>query len=503
MSEPDDDTDGLGAARRLAEAALRRWRRLTIRRRILIAAAALNLAAIAAAGLVVVLNARIATGVEIDASLDAAARFTRETVSELRADVTPEALHAALTAGTPARHVRFAVFDRDGRPVTGPPVHAIDDDDHEEAAPDWFAQVIGVEAHSLTIPVVVAGQPVATVVLTGEPADEIAEVWQDARALGLIALVVNVAVLLVLSLAIGRALAPLAALARGLSRLEEGDYRARLPRPPDDELAVIADHFNALAEQLALTRAENRRLSLRLVSVQDDERRVVAGELHDEVGPCLFGITANARSIEAMAKASRAAKAADIGGRAREIADIADRLKTMNRRLLHRLRPMSLGHVPLADVASGLVQEFRRMAPAVVFDLALGELEDSYGEPVDLTVYRCLQECLTNAVKHAEPRIVMIELAQRGGAGGSERRLHLQVEDDGFGMDSDTPAGYGLTGIAERARALGGHLAWGAGTAGGTRFEIELPLAGEDAIDPATGGAAKGGMPMGFGERVR
>ena len=502
VSESDDIPEtGPGVMARLLAAVSDHWHAQPIRRRILIAAAALNLAAIAAAGMVVVVNARFATNVEIAASLDASARFVRTAIVEMRADVSLPALATAVDSGAAARHVRIAVLDADGRPVAASaPVDRHDDDEPHERAPDWFARLIAATPPTVQVPVVVGGEEIATVVLTGEPADEIAEVWEDVQALAIIALVVNVAVLLVLAVAVGRALAPLSALARGLSRLEGGDYRARLEPPRDAEFALIASRFNALAEQLTATRAENRRLSLRLLSAQDDERRVVAGELHDEAGPCLFGIVANARSIETIARGSRAARAPEIVERAREVADLADRLKTVNRRLLQRLRPMSLGHVPLAELAGGLVDEFRRLAPSVLFDLAVGELADGYGEARDLTVYRCLQECLTNALKHAEPRIVLVELAERR-AGPRGPRLHLSVEDDGIGMDRNVPAGYGLSGIAERVRALGGELSWGTGEAGGTRFEIELPLAGDGGTPENGEGVAD--VPVGFGERVR
>ena len=502
MNDSDDIPErSPGAVARLLTVAGAYWHAQPIRWRILIAAAALNLAAITAAGIVVVVNARFATGVEIAASLDASARFVRTTVAEMRADVALPALATAVDSGMAARHVRITVLDRDGRTVAAStPVDRADGGEPHVRAPAWFARLIAAPPPAVQVPVVVGGERMATVVLTGEPADEIAEVWEDVRALATIALVVNAAVLLVLAVAVGRALSPLSALARGLSRLEGGDYRARLEPPRDAEFALIAARFNALAGQLAATRAENRRLSLRLLSAQDDERRVVAGELHDEAGPCLFGIVANARSIETIARGSRAARAPEIVERAREVADIADRLKTMNRRLLQRLRPMSLGHVPLADLAGGLVDEFRRLAPSVLFDLAVGELADGYGEARDLTVYRCLQECLTNAVKHAEPRIVMVELAERR-AGPRGPRLHLSVEDDGIGMDRDVPAGYGLSGIAERVSALGGALAWGPGTAGGTRFEIELPLAADGGAPE--NGEGEAGVPAGFGERVR
>src|SRR5207253_2475834 len=100
----------------------------------------------------------------------------------------------------------------------------------------------------------------------------------------------NLAGIAMLFILFGRVLDPLKGLVRGLSDLEQRHYRVRLPRPKARELATIADRFNALAEALGAARAENVSLSRRLVTAQDDERRRTALELHDEVGPCLFGL---------------------------------------------------------------------------------------------------------------------------------------------------------------------------------------------------------------------
>ena len=159
----------------------------------------------------------------------------------------------------------------------------------------------------------------------------------------------------------GRVLEPLGGLARGLGDLERRDYAVRLERPRPRELAAIADRFNALAAALAATRAENLSLNRRVITAQDDERRRTALELHDEVGPCLFGLKANATSIAnavgALNGAGRAVKE-----RVRDILAIVEHLQTLNRSLLNRLRPMALGHVPLQDILSELVNELR--APA-------------------------------------------------------------------------------------------------------------------------------------------
>src|SRR6185503_16900912 len=129
---------------------------------------------------------------------------------------------------------------------------------------------------------------------------------------------------------------------------------------------------NALAQALDAARSENEKLNHRLISAQDDERRRTALELHDEVGPLLFGLKAHAGSIAAAA----AANAADANARARERAAdmlaIVEQLQAVNRSMLNRLRPMALGHVPLADLLSGIVRERAREHAGIAFHVAAG-----------------------------------------------------------------------------------------------------------------------------------
>ena len=83
--------------------------------------------------------------------------------------------------------------------------------------------------------------------------------------------------------------------------MEDGHYATRLKTPKVKELAILTNRFNTLAEALDLAREENSGLYRQLITVQEEERREIANELHDEAGPCLFGITANASSIQTIA----------------------------------------------------------------------------------------------------------------------------------------------------------------------------------------------------------
>lgn len=158
---------------------------------------------------------------------------------------------------------------------------------------------------------------------------------------------------------LGWILDPLVALARGLVALEAGERSQRLDIPRVGEIADIAVKFNSLASSLDQARAENGELYRQIQSVQEEERREIARELHDEAGPCLFGITANAESIATLAQRLSEEEASKIGKRVDEILSITGRLKAMNRALLKRLHPVSIGKVPCFYFDTGSDLRFR------------------------------------------------------------------------------------------------------------------------------------------------
>ena len=214
------------------------------------------------------------------------------------------------------RHVRLSVRNAAHLPVAigpKPDNSEAGRDADRSPAPAWFEALIAPPVERRELPVVANGQRIGSVLITGVADDEIAEAWENFVALTAVGAGLNVAVIALLFLLFGRVLAPLTSLARGLRDLEGRNYKVRLARPDARELGAIADRFNSLAQALDTLRAENNELNRRLITAQDDERRHTALELHDEVGPCLFGLKANAASIATLAD-----ERADCGlGRAR------------------------------------------------------------------------------------------------------------------------------------------------------------------------------------------
>jgi two-component system sensor histidine kinase UhpB len=456
------------------------WHRRTVRAQVLFTFVAITALAALLAGSVTILQARKSTRLEIAASLRMAEVLVGGTAGLLQQEVSAERFLANLPAQLRhVRHLRISVRDAAGNPVASTAGSDAAGGAERAAAPAWFARLIAPPAQSRDVPVMVNGQRAGSVLLTGEPSDEVAEVWDNAVDHALLAALLGIAAIGLLYLLLGRVLDPLTGVARGLADLEGRNYQVRLARPRVLELAEIADRFNALASALDVARAENARLSGRLITAQDDERRRTALELHDEVGPSLFGLKANATSIARLDAGSDAA-AASVRERAHEMLAIIDHLQGINRSILNRLRPMALGHIPLGDLVAQEVRERTRQHPDTVFSYTAGMLAASYGDSVDLTIYRCVQEGLTNVVRHAAAHNVTIALAETGmevaQAQDGAACLRLTIDDDGCGIDPAAPRGHGLTGMQERVEALGGSFAVAGLPGHGTSLRAIIPL---------------------------
>ena len=457
------------------------WHRSSTRTQLLIIVLVIELAAALVAGVVTILKARTSTRVEIEASMRLAQLFVADALRLVPDDTPVEHVLADLPLQARVlRHVRISVHDNADVPVaqiagSGDPVSIRKAE--RGPAPVWFQALIAAAVERHVIPITAHGQQIGSVVIASEPKDEIAEVWENTVALAWVTLAVTTAVMAALYVLFGRALAPLTGLARGLTDLEHRDYAVRLPVPESREFVVLTTRFNALAQALESARAENVRLSERLITAQDDERRNIALELHDEVGPSLFGLKALATSIGTIAADSLDAMRQIVSERVSDMLPIIAHLQTVNRGLLNRLRPMALGHVPLGELIGRLVQDRAREHPQIKFRLDAANLAKAYGDTIDLTIYRCVQESLTNAIRHAAPKQIVVSVDETA---SNVSQLTLKIEDDGQGISPGAPRGLGLAGMEERVRALGGHFAIEPRPDAGTVVRAIIPLASPD-----------------------
>ena len=446
--------------------------------------ALIDVIALLLAGTAAILRVRTQTRTEMAASMRLAEALVGDVVNLTHHELPAEQFLSELPVQLRSiRHVRITVKDAGGAPVAvTPPIENAGA--ARASAPGLFAALVAPAIEFHEVPVIADGRHIGTVEIAGEPGDEIAEFWEDAVAVGVLVLLLNVAMICILYVLFGRVLDPLTALAIGLTELGRQNYKVRLPKPRADEMSAITDHFNALASALQTMGAENLRLSRRLITAQDDERRRTALELHDEVGPCLFGLKANLSSIASAVSTLPERASLSVTDRLRDIHAIIDHLQAINRSMLERLRPMALGHAPLKELLDQLVRDRARQHSEISFSFNPTALRPSYGDSIDLTVYRCVQEGLTNAIRHAQARRVAVELSLAPAA----THLVLTVSDDGCGIHPGMVAGLGIRGMQERVAGLGGSYAIESKAGEGTCVRVSVPLTDPEKIMPEVGG---------------
>jgi two-component system sensor histidine kinase UhpB len=265
-----------------------------------------------------------------------------------------------------------------------------------------------------------------------------------------------------------RALSPVRALEAGLHRLARGEPDPALPAFALREFRRVADAITHLARTLADARGAQHALARQLITVQEDERRVLARELHDEMGQTLtaLNVTAThlARHANMMTRDAVAECATDLR---REIRTCGEQLRAM----LKTLRPHGLHAAGLAQTLRELVLGWRARHTDIDFELDLPTQLPDVGELLSLTVYRVVQEAVTNVVRHSGASLCVVRLAVRTGG------LVLEVRDDGRGLPEAGATWHGgLLGITERIAMAGGQLRLVAGPAGGLRLLATLPL---------------------------
>lgn len=342
------------------------------------------------------------------------------------------------------------------------------------SAPAWFARLLAPHLSRSIFALPAGGQ----LVVQGQPSRPILDAWDDLTRLLVSAVLLLIGVNAIAFWSVERALSPFPVIVRGLERLQGGDLACRLPALPGPEANAIATAFNRMAQAVqdnveaerkareAETRLEERReLALLLEQRIEEERRLIAHELHDELGQSVTAI----RSL-AMAIATRTAEPAQ-SDTARLIAEEAGRLYDAMHGLIPRLLPVSLDTLGLAETLENLVRDWQRRYPSIVLSLRHDVLPD-LGPSVTLAAYRVVQEGLINALRHAQASHVEIELSAQA------NRIIVTVQDDGVGLPADwaRPGHFGLRGLAERVEHLGGVVSVQSRQPHGTGLRAEIPL---------------------------
>jgi signal transduction histidine kinase len=222
-----------------------------------------------------------------------------------------------------------------------------------------------------------------------------------------------------------------------------------------------------LERELDQRRADLQELSTLLLRAQENERRALARELHDEVGQSLSAILMETEGAEC------ADQPTEIREHLSSIRTLAERTINQVRDLALLLRPSMLDDLGLAPALNWHARETSKRTGRNVM-VSADDTIDSLPEDHQTCIYRIVQEAVNNAVRHANPRSIQVSVRKQG------PKVDVTVQDDGAGFDTHVMRGLGLLGMEERVRRLGGRLQINSEPGQGTLIQAALPVAALD-----------------------
>jgi len=223
------------------------------------------------------------------------------------------------------------------------------------------------------------------------------------------------------------------------------------------------------AQQAEAELEQNRRLTRVIQTRLEEERRSIARELHDELGQCVTAI----RTIGAAIANRTRQDMPDIHASAQTIVQVGGHIYDVVHGIIRQLRPSALDHLGLRDALEELRDGWSERYPEITVRMELqGDLDD-LGESVNITIYRLIQECITNVVRHAAANRAEIRVVR------AAQLLEVTVRDNGKGLrerNAVDSARFGLMGLRERVEALEGEFAIESRPGEGVTVRARIPL---------------------------
>lgn len=344
-------------------------------------------------------------------------------------------------------------------------------------APEWYAALVAPRQVQRVVEL-----EDARLVISTNSTRAILDGWDNLRDILLAQLTLFVLADLIIFWLVGRWLAPLEKIQRGLREIEQGSHEVRLPPLPGKEAGEMGRAFNRMAQAIedsilarqssaeAQARLEAQREFTQLLHARiEEERAALARELHDELGQSLTAIRSIAKSMM---------QHPDVAGgplerHAQMLFDTAGMTSDAMHRMIPRLRPIKLEGMGLVDAVRDLLTDTQSKNPDIRFELAVADALPPLDDALELTAYRVVQEAVTNVVRHSGASRAQVSI------GLQENTLTLVIADNGIGAATLVREGhYGVRGMQERAESHHGSVDFRPGAEGGLEVRVILPVRG-------------------------
>ena len=340
---------------------------------------------------------------------------------------------------------------------------------YQEKPPQWFIKLVEGRHANVEHPITTFGGKQLTLIIQANPLDEITEVWEESLGFFITLFLLTLFTFLAVNLAFNKALKSIAIIVNALKIIETGQYQQKLPDFSIQEYDSIAKAINHMTGELNTSQQENRALTQHSLEIQEDERQRLSQELHDELGQSLT-------AIKVMA-VTAAHKKADIKQTTDSIISVCDHLMSVVRSMMHQLHPLVLTELGLKATMEDLLNHWATRNPELKLTIDCPDEVDTLEQKISIQVFRIVQECLTNIVRHAQAKqaSVSLEIVQLSTTG---KALRLRVTDDGQGCAVENiKTGFGLLGMKERINSLGGEFSIKTQPMQGMNITASIPLA--------------------------
>lgn len=315
------------------------------------------------------------------------------------------------------------------------------------------------------------------VVVSPNVKTEISRAWYQIKTLMKLSAITVISLCSLLFFAIDWALRPARSIESGLEKMADGDLSMRLSDFKITEWQRTGQAINHLTDNLQKALFDRNQLSLKLVNAQEQERRYLTRELHDEFGQSLAGLAA----VASLMTQTTEKEYPQLVKESKSIEQITAHMMSQLKNLLIQLRPIDFNQLGLIESLHGLVSEWNtRSGDKTHYKIDIIGNFDNLPETIPINIFRITQECLTNISKHSDAENAQIKLEKINKPKDVDMTdyISLMIQDDGKAntIDLPTSSGIGLLGIRERVTALGGDLSFKINKPSGLIIHLRLPI---------------------------
>jgi len=317
-------------------------------------------------------------------------------------------------------------------------------------SPIWFQNVLDLYSKDLNpqdIPLLQYGETIGSVLITPNPIYEYDEIWQQFKNGLLIAAIFFVFVNIAIYFLFEKIIAPIENLIRSFHNLEQGHYKKNNESFGISELDILRVKLNQLIGKLKKNDDKIHQLNQKLIGIQEQEKKEISRDLHDEIGQSLAAIQVQAAAIKMMQKSKNSLNQAD------SIIQTTKDLMGQTRNLIKRLSLTIIDDLGLEDSLIDLYSSWIKKSGYKNAHCRISlPNHKQFSNLLKETIFRLTQEALTNINKHAHPKRIVISIQE------NKKSIHMEFINDGIVSKNKKTNGIGLLGMAERVANLSGTM---------------------------------------------